>query len=57
MKENISALQIMQIVVSGVSSLRAGSIVLPQNGSVGFANRENIFAIGSTDQDQTIFFR
>jgi hypothetical protein len=43
-------------VVPGVPTLRAGGVVLPEHLALGVANRENVFSIGSTDQNEAVFF-
>ena len=55
-EEDISIGEQLKIVMSGVAALGSAGLELPDDGAVGFANREDIFAIGSTHKDETVFF-
>jgi hypothetical protein len=46
----------LEIVVSGVTAFRASSFMFPDNGSVEFADRKNVFTIGSSHENKAIFF-
>ena len=46
----------MEIVVSGVTSFRALGFMFPDNCSVGFADRENVFTVGSANENEAILF-
>ena len=55
-KENVTVGKKLEIVVSGVTAFRASSFMFPDNGSVEFADRKNVFTIGSSHENKAIFF-
>ena len=57
-EENIPVFEELDVVMAGVVvfDFRATGFVLPDDGSVGFADREDVFAVGSTDEEEAIFF-
>ena len=55
-KENVTVRKKLKIVVSGVTALRAAGLILPDDGSVGLADREDVFTIGCANKNEAIFF-
>ena len=45
--------QQVHVMVAGVTTLRSGSVVLPEDLTLGVTDGENVFPIGSTDQNET----
>jgi hypothetical protein len=42
--------------MSGVTTFRATSVMFPDDGSVGFADRKNVFTIGGANKNEAVFF-
>lgn len=55
MEKNIAVWKKLEVVVPGVATLGSAGFMFPDYGSVGFADCEDIFAIGGTDEDEAIF--
>ena len=56
MEEDIAVGKELEIVMSGVAALGAAGFVFPNDGSVGLADGEDIFSVGSTHEDEAVFF-
>jgi hypothetical protein len=55
-EENITVREKLEVVVAGVSVFGSAGFVFPDDGSVGLADREDVFSVGSTDKDEAVFF-
>ena len=55
-EEDVSVGEELEVVVTGVASLGAAGVVFPDNGAVRFANGEDVFSVGSADDDEAVFF-
>lgn len=57
-EENVSVFEELDIVMARVivRGFGATGFVLPDDSSVGLADCEDVFAVGSTDEDEAIFF-
>ena len=57
-EEDVAVGEELNVVVAGVvvGGFGAAGFVFPDNGAVGFADREDVFAIGSAHEDEAVFF-
>ena len=57
-KEDVAVGEELDVMVAGVvvGGFGAAGFVFPNDGAVGFADREDVFAIGSADEDEAVFF-
>ena len=56
MEENITVGKELEIVMTGVAALGTAGFVFPDDRSVGFADREDVFSVGSADKNEPVFF-
>lgn len=56
MEENIPVGEELEVVVAGVTALGSAGFVFPYDRAVGFADGEDVFAIGCADEDEAVFF-
>lgn len=53
-KEDIPILEKVDIMMAGMPALGAGSVVLPEDGSVHLADRDKVLAVGDSEEDQAV---